>query len=164
MDPIRKILPILHREPQTPSFSERQIRALMLPRLPGHPPHPTSELLQAGESLSNRHLPICGDPAFDGGVRVAETQARAGSSAHAALLPRSTAKRQVWRTSRRLATQRASKTSFTTTAKPSSRTEVAVSPRRNTPCSTYCACSNRSTVIDSSSGCTIQYSGMPPSA
>ena len=58
----------------------------------------------------------------------------------------------------------ASNTADTSAAKPSSSGDVAEPPRPNTPCSTYAPSFSVSTVIVSSRGSAIQYSGMPPSA
>ena len=58
----------------------------------------------------------------------------------------------------------ASNTLATSAVNPSSNGEVAMAPRRNTPCSTYAPPSRVRTVMVSSRGSTIQYSGIPPSA
>ncbi len=58
----------------------------------------------------------------------------------------------------------ASKTAVTSAANPSSSDDAADSPVEYTPCSTYASPSRTSTVIVSSRGSTIQYSGMPASA
>ena len=58
----------------------------------------------------------------------------------------------------------ASNTAATSMTSPSRDLDVAESPAAKTPCSTYAPPSSVSTVIVSSRGSTIQYSGMPASA
>jgi hypothetical protein len=58
----------------------------------------------------------------------------------------------------------ASQTASTLTEKPVSSTDVAISPRPNTPWATYAPPSSFNTVMVCLSGLTIQYSGIPASA